>query len=149
MYTAKDIMTKDVITVTPETEITHVAKIFMETGINGVPVLDNDENIIGIVCQSDLIAQQKDIPVPSLFTLLEGYFPLTSMKKLEKEVKKIAAITVADAMTEEPVTIEPGTPISEIAALMTSEKFHSLPVVEGRKVVGIVGMADILQTLTP
>jgi len=121
---------------------------FMETGINGVPVLDNEENLVGIVCQSDLIAQQKDIPVPSLFTLLEGYIPLTSSKKIEKEVKKIAAITVADAMTEDPVTVEPDTPISEVAALMTGKNFHSLPVVENGKIVGIVGMADVLKTLT-
>jgi len=147
MYKAKDIMTKEVITVTPETEITSVAKIFMETGINGVPVLGNEEKLVGILCQSDLIAQQKDIPVPSLFTLLEGYIPLMSMKKMEKEIKKIAAITVADAMTEDPVTVEPDTPISKIASLMTGDKFHSLPVVEDRKVVGIVGMADILKTL--
>ena len=83
MIKAKDIMTKELITVSPKTEITRAAEILLEKGINGVPVVDSGR-LVGILCQSDLIAQQKNLPIPSLFTFLDGFVPLGSAKHFEK-----------------------------------------------------------------
>lgn len=147
MLKAKDIMTRNVITVSPETEIAQAAKLLIEKSVNGVPVVDETGKLVGIICQSDLIAQQKRIPLPSVFTLLDSFIPLTSMKNFEKAVHKIAATTVADAMTSNPVTIKPETSIEELASLMVDKNFHTLPVVDEGKLVGIVGKADVLRTL--
>ncbi len=147
MLKAKDIMTKEVITVSPDTEIANAAKILLEKRINGLPVVDAFGRLVGILCQSDLVVQQKSIPIPSVFTLLESFIPLTSMKRIDKEVEKIAALTVKQAMTPKPVTIGPDTDIEEVARLMVDKKYHTLPVVEGDKVVGIVGKEDVLKTL--
>ena len=148
MLTAKDIMNREVITVRPDTEITKAAGILLEKKINGLPVVDDKGELVGILCQSDLIAQQKKMPIPSLFTFLDGLIALTSMKQIEKEGRKIAAIVVADAMTVDPVTVEPDTGIETVAALMVDNSFHTLPVVEDGRLVGIIGKADILKTLT-
>ena len=147
MLKAKDIMTGEVITISPETEIAQAAKLLLKNRINGVPVIDDAGELVGILCQSDLIIQQKNIPLPSLFTLLDGFIPLTSSKKLDKEVKKIAATKVADAMTANPVTVNPDTGIEEVAALMVEKSYHTLPVVDAGKLVGIVGKEDVLRTL--
>jgi CBS domain-containing protein len=147
MLKVKDIMTKDIITVTPETEVVKAAKILLEKRINGLPVVDDSGKLVGILCQSDLIAQQKSIPIPSLFTLLDGFMPLTIMKRIDKEVEKIAAIMVEQAMTANPVTVAPDDDIEVVARLMVDENYHTLPVLDGGKVVGIVGKADILKTL--
>ncbi len=147
MLAAKDVMTTELITVSPETEIAQVAKILLEKRINGVPVVDASGKLVGILCQSDLIAQQKKFPLPSLFTLLDGFMPLTSSKKIEKEVEKISAIQVAHAMTPDPVTVEPDTSLEEIATLMVDNNFHTLPVVSGGKLVGIIGKEDVLKTI--
>lgn len=147
MLKAKDIMTRDVVTVPPDMEITQATEILLKKGINGVPVIDSRNALVGILCQSDLISQQKNIPVPSLFTLLDGFIPLTSTKKIEKSIQKIAAITVGDAMTRDPVSVAPETGIEKIAELMVDENYHSLPVVDHGQLVGIIGKEDILQTL--
>jgi CBS domain-containing protein len=149
MLRAKDIMTKNPITVSPETEIVHATKILLENHINGVLVTDETGKLVGILCQSDLIVQQKKFPVPSFFTLLDGFIPLSSTKQLEKEVQKIAAITVAQAMTKNPVAVQPDTNIETVAALMVDNNFHTIPVVDAGKLVGIVGKEDILKTLIP
>ncbi|MBW2037014.1 MAG: CBS domain-containing protein [Deltaproteobacteria bacterium] len=149
MMIAKDIMTKDVITVSPEAEIAQATKLLVEKGINGVPVVDGKGNLVGIICQSDLIAEQKKLPIPSLFTFLDGFIRLTSIKHLEKEVRKIAAITVADAMTPNPVTVKPETSLEEVATLMVEKNFHTLPVMEAGKLVGVIGKEDVLKTLMP
>ncbi len=149
MLKARDIMTKDLITLSPETEISEAAGILLERRINGAPVVDANGRLIGILCQSDLIAQQKRIPVPSVFALLDSFIPLSSQKTLEREIKKIAATKVADAMTENPVSVNLETPLEEIATLMVERKFHTLPVVDGGKVVGVIGKEDVLRTILP
>ena len=149
MLKVKDIMTKEIITVSPETEIVKATKLLLENRINGVPVLDETGRLVGILCQSDLIAQQRKLPIPSFFTLLDGLIPLTSEKQLDKQVRKIAAVTVAEAMTPNPVTVQPDTNIDEVAALMVDRNFHTIPVVDEGKLVGVVGKEDILRTLMP
>ncbi|CAB1061429.1 CBS domain protein sometimes clustered with YjeE [Olavius sp. associated proteobacterium Delta 1] len=147
MIKAKDIMTREIITVSPETEIVQAARLLLEKRINGAPVVNQAGGLVGILCQSDLIAQQKSIPIPSLFTLLDGYIPLKTSKRMDKEVEKIAATKVAEAMTPNPVTVDPATDIEKVAALMVEKNYHTLPVVDAGKLVGIVGKEDVLRTL--
>jgi CBS domain-containing protein len=147
MLKVKDIMTREIITVSPETEIVNAAKILLENRINGLPVIDAFGRLVGLLCQSDLVAQQKSIPFPSVFTLLDSYIPLTIIKRIDKEVEKIAALTVKQAMTPNPVTVGPETDIEDVAKLMVDKKYHTLPVMEGDKLVGIVGKEDVLKTL--
>jgi CBS domain-containing protein len=147
MLTARDIMTKDLVTVSPDMEIVKAARILLEEGINGVPVVDAGK-LVGILCQSDLIAQQKKLPVPSLFTLLDGFIPLGSSRQFEKALQKIAATKVSDAMTRDPVAVGPETTVEEIATLMVDRNFHTIPVLEKGRLVGIVGKEDVLKTLT-
>lgn len=148
MLKVKDIMTTDVIKVSPDTEITQATKILLEKRINGLPVVDNNGDLQGIICQSDLIAQQKKLPLPSFFTFLDGFISLTSMKQLERQVQKVAATTVKHAMTPNPITVSKDVSISSVAALMVDRNFHTLPVIDDGKLVGIVGKEDVLRTLT-
>jgi len=145
----KEIMSDNPITVTGGMEIIKAAKILLDRRINGMPVVDEAGKVVGILCQSDIIAQQKKIPVPSLFSFLDGYISLSSAKSLEKAVRKIAATTVADAMTPNPVTVGPDSSIETVAALMVDHNLHTLPVVEKGVLVGVVGKEDILRTLMP
>jgi CBS domain-containing protein len=147
MLTVKDIMTTDVVSLSPRTDIGSAANLLLEKRINGVPVVDEQDKMVGILCQSDLIVQQKKFPVPSLFTLLDGFIPLTSMKRFEADIQKMSAATVADAMTPNPVTVTPQTTIEEAASIMVDKNVHTLPVVDRGKLVGVVGKEDILKTL--
>ncbi len=148
MVNAKDIMTRDVVTLSPDTGIIDAARLLLETGFNGAPVVDENGKVVGILCQSDLVAQQKKLPIPSVFTLLDSLIPLSTGRNLEKAVKRIAAITVLDAMTRHPITVGPETGMEELAALMVDKNFHTLPVVDQEgKLVGIIGKEDILRTL--
>jgi CBS domain-containing protein len=147
MITVKDIMTRDVITVAPDMEISQAVKLMLEKRVNGLPVVDETGKLVGILCQSDIISQQKKLPIPSFFTFLDGFITLSSLKSIEKEVRKIAATIVAEAMSREPVTVRPDSSLETVAALMVDKNFHTLPVVEQGRLVGIVGKEDILRTL--
>ncbi len=147
MLTAKDIMTSKVTTFFPSTEISEAARVLLDQDINGAPVVDDAGKLIGIVCQSDLIAQQKKISIPSVFTILDGFLPLGSISKIEQEMRKISALTVEEAMTPKPKVVSPDDSLDEIAAIMVDHRLHTLPVVENGKLVGIIGKSDVLSTL--
>lgn len=145
MQKVKAIMSREVISVLPDTQISEAARLLLDNRINGLPVVDEDGQLVGIICQSDLIAQQKKFPVPSLFTILDGFIPFKTLTNVEKEVEKMAATQVSQAMTRDPVTVTPETPIEDATSLMIDRHFHTLPVVEGGKVVGVLGKIDILK----
>jgi CBS domain-containing protein len=149
MLRAKDIMSTELVTLTPGTPVADAAKLLLEKSVNGLPVVDEQGRLVGILCQSDLVAQQMNFPVPSVFNLLDGLIPISSPKAIEKEMKKIAAVKVSEAMSPNPVTVQPETTLAEIATLMVSKNFHTLPVVERGKLVGVIGKEDILRTLIP
>ncbi len=149
MIKAKDIMTRDVVTVTPDTDILQAAKRLLENHFNGLPVVDDEGKLLGILCQDDLIVQQKRVPLPSVFTLLDGMIPLFSGKQMEKEVEKMVAMKVSQAMTPNPRTVDPETAIEDIATIMVRKNIHTLPVLEEGKLVGVIGKEDVLRTLMP
>ena len=149
MQTVRDIMTTEVITVSPETEIVHAARLLVDNKVNGLPVIDARQQVVGIVCQSDLIVQQKRVRVPSLFTFLDGYITLASAKQFEREVEKIAASQVQQAMTPDPTCVSPGTAVEDAATLMVEKNYHTLPVVDNGRLIGIVGKEDLLRTIMP
>ena len=147
MIRAQDIMSRDVVTLPAQLDFATAARILLDNHFNGAPVVDDQGRLLGILCQSDLVAQHKRLPVPTLFTLLDSFVRLTPTKQLEKQVRKIAALTVAEAMTPDPITVSPDTGIETIAGLMVDSNLHTLPVVEEDKLVGVIGKEDVLKTL--
>jgi CBS domain-containing protein len=150
MLRAKDIMTSPVITFSPDQEIMEAARILLEHHINGAPVLDEEGMIIGVLTRDDLISQQKELPLPSYFVVLDALIPIRSIGQVEKEVEKIAATTVEHAMTPDPAIVSPDTTIEDIAELMVDKKIHTIPVqAQSGELVGIIGKEDILRTIIP
>lgn len=150
MLKAKDIMTSPVTTLTPGQEIMDAARILLERHINGAPVLDEDGMIVGVLTRDDLITQQKEIPLPSYFVVLDALIPIKSLGQVEREAEKIAATTVEHAMTADPVIVSPDTPLAEIAELMVDKKVHTIPVQdETGELVGVIGKEDVLKTMVP
>jgi CBS domain-containing protein len=147
MLKAKDIMTKDVITVKPDTTVEELARLLTENRISGVPVVDDDGKLTGIVTENDLISQNKRLHIPTVIRLFDAFFFIEGLGKVEREIKKMAAYIVADIMTADVVTVNEETPLQEIATIMIEKKIHLLPVLREGKVVGIVGKADIVRAM--
>ncbi len=148
MKTAQDIMTKDIISIAVDASIRDLAKLLLSKDISGVPVLDANNNLCGMVTESDLIYQNKRLKVPPVITILDSFLFLDSPEKMERELKKIAGATVADIYTKTIITISPDTPLDVIATIMTEKKVHTLPVLSDEgAMLGIVGKKDILRTI--
>lgn len=147
MKTAADIMTRDVITVTPSTGVKELARIFTENSISGAPVLNAVGKVIGVVTESDLIDQNKKVHIPTVISILDSFIYLESPDKLEQEMRKIAGATVADIFTADIVTVTEETPVDELATIMSEQSMHTLPVVRNGELVGVIGKRDIIKTI--
>ena len=147
MLQARDIMTKKVITVSPQTTVLDLARLLAEHKINGAPVVDKGGRLLGVVTQNDLIDQAKKFELPHVVTILDAHFylerPSTSKKNLEKMVGNL----VSDVMTAPPVTISADLALDEIASIMARRNVHTLPVLEDDTIIGIIGKIDIIRAL--
>lgn len=149
MLKAQDIMTREVITVTPDTPVPKLARILSENNIGGAPVVDENNLLLGVVTENDLIDQKKKIHIPTVVTILDSVFFLENPDKMEKEIKKIAGATVGDIYTSNPVTVQEDTLLDEIATIMSEKNIHTLPVMNEDRLVGVIGKKDIIRTLIP
>lgn len=147
MLTAKDIMTKEVITVTPDASVEDLASILVKHQISGAPVLDDSGALYGIVTENDLISRNKRLHIPTVVSFLGGAIYLESSSKFEEEVKRLAATRVGDICSRSVVTISEETTVVEIATIMAEKKIHLLPVIRNGKIAGIVGKRDVVKAV--
>jgi CBS domain-containing protein len=147
MLKAKDIMTKDVITAKPEATVEELARLLMDNKISGVPVINDNKKLIGIVTENDLITQNKRLHIPTVIRLFDAFILLGS-GRMEEEIKKMAATTVDEICTKKVVSITEETTLDEIATIMAEQHVHLLPVLRESMVVGIVGKADMVRAMT-
>jgi CBS-domain-containing membrane protein len=144
MLKAKDIMTKDVITVKTDTTIEEFARILMKHRISGAPVVDGKGNLRGIATENDLISKNSRLHIPTILRLFDAYIPLGT-SKLEDEIKRVAALTVGEICSKDVITVDEETSAEYIATLMTEKKIHLLPVLKEGKILGIVGKKDLIR----
>ncbi|MBW2328325.1 MAG: CBS domain-containing protein [Deltaproteobacteria bacterium] len=147
MLTAKELMSTKVITVTGATPVRELAKILSENNIGGAPVVEEQGGVVGVVTESDLIYQNKRVHIPTVVAILDSFLFLESPEKMEKELKKMAGTKVEDIFAHEVITVQQDTPLDEVATLMAEKKVHTLPVLDGEKLVGVIGKSDIIRTI--
>ncbi|MGO8760890.1 MAG: CBS domain-containing protein [Desulfobaccales bacterium] len=147
MLSARDIMTTKVLTVSPETSIADLSKTLENRKIGGLPVVDKDGRLVGVITQSDLVERARDLELPPAINILDLHIYLQIPSHLLQRVEKMLGTTVGDCMSPNPVTVAPDTPVSQIAALMAKQKVHTIPVLDGGKIVGVVGKMDLVRAM--
>lgn len=143
----KDVMTRDVITLMTSDTIDKAVKIILDSKISGLPVMDENKRVVGVVSESDLIYREKDVEIPAFIPVLEGFIFLDSVKKYEDKLRKKFALKAKDIMNSPPITIYEDDDIHKGVNIMLSKKINRIPVVdEEEKLVGIVTRSDILKS---
>jgi CBS domain-containing protein len=140
-------MTRNVVTVKPDTSIEELASLLVKHQISGVPVVDDAGDLYGIVTENDLISQNKRLHIPTVVSFLDAAIYLESSKKFEQEVKRITATRAGDICARKVLTIAEDTTLVDIATIMDEKKTHLLPVVKNGKMVGIVGKRDVVKAV--
>ncbi|MBE0429385.1 MAG: CBS domain-containing protein [Thermoleophilia bacterium] len=143
--TAAEIMQTKVFTIHQDATIGELSALLSKNHISGVPVVDDDNRVVGIVSEGDLVSLDADIHFPHYIELLGNIIYLESVKKYEERLAQAAAARVRDIMTKNVRTVQKDTTLSEIATLMTEKQVNRLPVLDGDVLVGIVARADVVR----
>jgi CBS domain-containing protein len=148
--TIADIMDTDAPTVSTTAPIEEVVRVFKESAIGGVPVVNEGGRCVGFITEDDLIIPDAagDLHIPHYIELFGGLIFLESTKHYEDRIKKAAAMTANDLMTEKPATIESKATPLEAAKIMSTKHHSRLPVVDHGRCVGLVTRADVLAAVT-
>jgi CBS domain-containing protein len=137
--TVEELMSRDVLTVAPETPLKEVAALLSRHLISGLPVCDAGGHVLGVVSEADILRKEggRGPERPGLLSwLFEGD---------EDSLAKVTARTAGEAMTSPAITIKPERPVSEAARLMVDRQINRLPVVLDGELVGIVTRADLVR----
>ena len=138
-----DVMTRDVVSVTPETPLKDVAAVLVERGVSGLPVCDADGAVVGVLSEADLLVKQGGSPQRP-----GGLFAWLVETASAPDLAKLRARTAGEAMTAPAITVPAGSSVSEAARTMVSLGVNRLPVVEDGRLVGIVSRADLVRLFT-
>lgn len=138
----RDIMTTNTISVRGDTLLKEAARIMVRNQVSGLPVIDSDGRLVGIVTEGDFLRQEVSRDRPYRLSLLDALFG-------DSTLETPIAETVAEVMTDKVVTITPEASIGEAARLMASRNVKRLPVVGDEGVLeGIISRADIVNAFT-
>jgi CBS-domain-containing membrane protein len=147
MLTVADIMTRDVVSIKGTTTVREMAVIFDKMRLGTLPIVDEAGNLAGIVSASDLVEQDRPLHIPTVISLFDWVIPLGGEGSLQRELDKITAQTASELASTDIVTVKPSDTVSSAAEIMSSKKIHALPVVEGKKLVGMVSRIDIIRSM--
>jgi CBS domain-containing protein len=141
---AADIMVSNVITVSPDKEVSEVAQILLANRISALPVIDAEGRLVGVVSEGDLIrrAEAGTEHARSWWLRL-----LMGREALAIEYVKEHSRRVADVMTRRVISASPDASVSEVASLLERNGIKRVPIVKDGKVIGIVSRANLLQAL--
>src|SRR5947209_4917696 len=143
-------METDPVSVTPEEGVQTLLKLMREHELPGMPVVDADHKLVGIVTESDLVMrdEQADLHLPHHIDLLGGVIFLESMKHYEERLRRGLASTVADMMTPDPISVSPQASVHEAGRVIAERKHNRLPVVDDDgRLVGVVTRVEVLSAL--
>ncbi len=138
----ESIMTRDVVSVAPGASIEHAAKLMVEHGISGLPVVDEAGSLVGMLSEGDLIMRQKPRPEMRWWQVF-----FADAERLAREYQKATGTTVEEVMTRALVCTRPDASLEAAAALLHEHNIRRLPVVADGRLVGIVSRADLIKAL--
>ena len=144
----KDLMTKKVISVNAETRISDIANLLMKNRIHGVPVVDSDNRVAGIITETDFFTKDStSLYLPSFIDFLKrSEFLKIISSSMKSEIDKLLQATANDIMTSDCITISSEADIKDVLKIMKEKSINSIPVVSQNHIlVGIITMADIIK----
>ena len=144
-----EIMDSTPVTVAPDASVEDVVAAMREHQLPGLPVVDGDGELVGIVTEADMVLpdDEGDLHIPHYVNLFGGTVFLESLDRFEGRLRKAFAATAEDMMTSDPDTVGPDTSVREAARLIHETGHNRLPVVDDGRLVGVVTRLDVLGAL--
>jgi CBS domain-containing protein len=135
----KDIMSRSVRSVTPDTKVMEVASLMCLYRFHGLPVVEEGNRLVGLIAEKDVLHSL----FPTIESLMEEGMANVDLDKEMAKYKDMLARPVAELMTTNPVSVNPDIHILRAASIMARNRFRRMPVTENGVLVGMVSLGDV------
>ena len=142
-----DIMTKEVVKIHPDTAVSQIAQLMSKHDISGLPVVDENDQVLGVVTELDMIVRNTRFKIPGFIMILDMIIYLETPGHFRDRLEHMLGTTVREIMSEPAVTISPEATIEKLAGLMVDRRMNPIPVVEDGRLVGVVSRSDIIHLM--
>jgi CBS domain-containing protein len=152
MVKVREVMSTPVMSIPPETLVKDAAAMLAEKNVSGVPVVENDR-VVGVFTEIDVLRSikttKKDLRLvfPSISSLGIAFQEEVTQREILEAYEEVGNTPVRDVMSKDVVTVDPDITVNEAIVMMVERKIQRLPVVEKKKLVGIVTRGDIIRGL--
>ena len=143
---AKDVMKTDLVTVGENTPVKEIARKMLDHDISGLPVVNEQGEILGVVSELDLMRKQIKPNEPSIWTMIWGMDP-DREKQHRDAIRKYMGKTAGDVMTAPAMTVEASDSLEKVGNLMFNKKIKRVFVTEGGKLVGVISRSAFTKLL--
>ena len=143
---AKDVMKTELVTVGEDTPVKEIARKMLDHDISGLPVVNEQGEILGVVSELDLMRKQIKPNEPSIWTMIWGMDP-DREKQHRDAIRKYMGKTAGDVMTAPAMTVEASDSLEKVGNLMFNKKIKRVFVTEGGKLVGVVSRSAFTKLL--
>lgn len=145
---AKDVMRKNVILARKDDKLEYIIKLLMYNHVSGVPVVDMENRLLGIVSEQDIVVKREGLNISSYMEYMTSILFIDGDKPNDLIKKKIDSITASDVMTTPAYAVHPDATVTDVVILMMNRQINRVPVVdEDNKLLGIIGRNDLLPLL--
>lgn len=142
-----ELMSREVITVSRDTLVQDVTRLLAQRGISGIPVLEADGSVAGMITEEDLIVRHANPHLPLYLNVLDGFFPFRGEHQFQEEVRRMLATRAEELMNTRPVVIAPSMEIESAATLMVDTHTSPLLVVDHGVLAGVLSRSDIIRLM--
>jgi CBS domain-containing protein len=145
---AADIMQRDLVTAQIDDPLSTLERIFADERVSGVPVLDGDERLVGILSMADLVrryAENQDLPDDDAYPRYGDDLDDTELVAFDREQQDEPC--AGDLMSTDVAAVTPDTPLRSVARVLVERRIHRVLVVGKAGVVGLVSTLDLLRAV--
>lgn len=146
MSTAREIMNPKPLYCDLDTPLADVIAKLAASDASGLLVIDEDQHLLGVITETDLVDQQASLHLPTAMAIFDMVVPLGE-ERFERELARMQAMTAGDLMSTDLQSVGPDSGLDEIAAIMSDERVHHLPVIDDDAVLGLITKHDVLKAL--
>ena len=140
-------MERKVVTIAPDATVHELVQLLRAKDLGGVPVVDGDGRLVGMVTEGDLVVEDADVRAPHFVEVLGSLVFLGGQKKFEERLQQDGGQHGRRHHDDRVLTVAPGDPAGRAATIMADERIDRVPVVDDGRVVGIIARHDIVRML--
>lgn len=142
-----DLMTKNVVCIKANTNLNEIISIMKEKGIGKLPVLNNDDKVVGVVTRDDLLIKSEKAPMPPVIALNDLFFALTNNKQFKEKYEKFIAFEASGFMRKDFLKVYEESSVEETITNIIEKDYEFALVFENEKLVGILTKSDLIKSL--